>query len=187
MTDPTDTTTDLPPSDDAEPSVESTAVDAPSSLPSDADSTAGETSATETEPESEPEEAEPQVHGVDPTVTAPSDSTAAAGSTPEPGTSATPTPEPSSSDSESSTEPQVHENPEADPDQVTPEVVAPATTVDVQGNRVRSAAQQDPNNPVAIYEAKIVSFFEDNMKRVTDLRALLDEVEDALHKLRVGI
>jgi hypothetical protein len=55
-----------------------------------------------------------------------------------------------------------------------------------QGNRVVSAAQVTPENPVKVLEDKIRSHFDAVTPVVAELRRTADEVEALLNQLRVG-
>jgi hypothetical protein len=72
------------------------------------------------------------------------------------------------------------------PDPV-PRSVATIDDSVTQGNRVTTNRALTPNDPVKIYQDKIKEFHASAMLLMGDLRAFVNEMEDRLNKLRVGL
>ena len=70
----------------------------------------------------------------------------------------------------------------------TPGRIVPAIDGSVeQGNRVTAVSEITRTDPLADIKARITSHAENTMHVVGDLRALADELEQALNKVRVGL
>ncbi len=70
----------------------------------------------------------------------------------------------------------------------TPGRIVPAIDGSVeQGNRVTAVSEITRTDPLADIKARITSHAENTMHIVGDLRALADELEQALNKVRVGL
>ena len=70
----------------------------------------------------------------------------------------------------------------------TPGRIVPAIDGSVeQGNRVTAVSEITRTDPLADIKARIVDHAENSAHIVADLRALADELEQALNKVRVGL
>ena len=70
----------------------------------------------------------------------------------------------------------------------TPGRIVPAIDGTVeQGNRVTAVSEITRTDPLADIKARIVDHAENSAHIVADLRALADELEQALNKVRVGL
>lgn len=56
-----------------------------------------------------------------------------------------------------------------------------------QGNRVTTAAEQVPTDPVRILKDRITDFFFNSQRAIADLRAAVDEIEHLAERLKIGL
>lgn len=56
-----------------------------------------------------------------------------------------------------------------------------------QGNRVSTAAEQVPSDPVRILKDRINDFFANSANAIADLRAAVDDIERLAQRLKIGL